>query len=140
MGTKFSLKNPNPGAWFSFDEADPGTGKICLRAANRATLGSIEKAHAKKRIEYKHGQRFEVRDVDSEGYSKALWDYCIVGWEGLLDDDGKKIECTTDIKYVLMTENIGFATFVGGCLDKLGEERDAIRERAEKNSLSTSSD
>ena len=140
MGTKFSLKDPNPGVWFLFDESDPNSGRICVRILNSAKGQEITKATTKKRVEYKQGQRFEVFDIDEDKRSAMIWDYCIISWERLEDDDGKPIECTPENKAKLMLENVGFAAFIGSCMAKLNAEFEARREAIEKNLLSTSRD
>ena len=38
---------------------------------------------------------------DSEGIVKLAWqrfDYCITSWKGMIDENGKELECTTDNK------------------------------------------
>jgi hypothetical protein len=68
-----------------------------------------------------------------------LWDYVIAGWKGLEDDDDQMIECTTENKVFLMQNNVGFATFVGQCMEKVNEGLEERIKAAEKNSLSGSS-
>ena len=133
MGTKFSLKDPNPGVWFVFDENDPKSGRICIRVMNSAKGLEIDKATSKKRTEYRQGQRFEVSDIDDKKRSQLFWDYVIVDWERLEDDDGNPIECTSENKYKLMLENVGFASYVGACIAKMNENYEAQRESVEKN-------
>ncbi len=53
MGTKFSLKDPNPGVWFLFDEKDPGSGRICIRTLNPAKGQEIEKLTSKEKWEWR---------------------------------------------------------------------------------------
>ena len=133
MGTKFSLKDPNPGIWFLFNENDPNSGRICIRILNSAKGQEILKAITKKRVEYKQGQRFEVLDVDEDKRSQMLWDYTIVSWERLEDDDGKPIECTPENKAKLISENIGFASFVGSCIVKINAGYEVRELAIEKN-------
>ena len=134
MGTKFSLKDPNPGAWFYFDEANPTSGRICLRVLNAAKRQEIAKATEKRRVEYKQGTRFEFMEVDEDKRTSLMWDYCIIGWENLTEDDGTPIECTTENKIKLMMENIGFASFVGSCLSRINDSIDMIKDATSKNS------
>ena len=134
MGTKFSLKDPNPGVGFLFDENDPESGKIYIRVMNAAKAQEITQATTKKKVEYKHGQRFEIVETDEDKRSRLLWDYTIVGWERLEDDAGNPIECTTENKMKLMLESVPFAAFVGSCINKLNAEYEMLREEAEKNS------
>jgi len=133
MGTKFSLKDPNPGVWFSFNESDPDSGRICLRVMNPARSQEIAKITVKKRVEYKSGQRFEVFDSDDEKRSRMFWDYCIVAWERLEDDDGNPIEYNAENKHRLMNEHVGFSLFVANCISRLNAELEARREAVEKN-------
>ena len=65
MGTKLSMTNPNPGIWFRFDENDPESGEVAIRPLNPAKREEIRKKSVKKRVEYKHGQRFEVEHGES---------------------------------------------------------------------------
>jgi hypothetical protein len=139
MATKISIKDPNPGIWFKFNDDDPGSGEISIRAVNQARRLEMQKKTVKRKVEYKHGQRFEVTDIDDEMFSQMLWDYVIAGWKKLEDDDGQMIECTTENKVFLMQNNVGFATFVGQCMEKVNEGLEERLKDAEKNSLSGSS-
>ena len=140
MATKFSIKDPNPGVWFKFDQNDPDSGEIAIRAVNQRKRREIQRKCIKNRVEYKHGQRFEVQDTNDDLFSEMLWDYIISDWNKLEDDDGNPIECTTENKLMLMAENVGFQQFVNACLLKLTEEYEDMAETIEKNSLSGSSD
>jgi len=136
MATIFSLKDPNPGVWFKFDENDPESGEIRIRAMNNEHRKKLQKECNKKRVEYKHGQRFEVTDVNDDKFSELLWDYCIVEWNGLTDDDGVPLVCGPETKATLMQRNVGFAQFVGKCLELLAEQEEDRVARIEKNLLS----
>jgi hypothetical protein len=122
MGTVFSLKDPNPGVWFSFDERDPDAGRICVRVINMAKREEIRKATTKKRVEYKNGGRFEVLDFDEDKFSEMLWDYLIADWERLEDDAGIAIECTKENKIKLVREHVGFQAFVNVCIEKINAD------------------
>jgi hypothetical protein len=139
MGTKLSMKNPNPGIWFRFDENDPESGDVAIRPLNPAKREEIRKKAVKKRIEYKHGQRFEVEDVNDDLFSEMLWDYAITGWNDLLDDDGKPIDCTSENKFFLMRNHVGFARFIGSKMELLAEEYEG-KITAENENLSKGSD
>ena len=140
MATVFSIKDPNPGVWFKFDEDDPDSGEIKLRAANSAKLDEINKLSLKRRIEYVKGQRFEVYDPNDDLHSELLWDYVIVDWDKLEDEDKKPIPCNAETKLKLMKENIGFSLFVSNCLDKLKELNVSRVSVLEKNSRPGSKD
>lgn len=134
MATKFSMGDPNPGVWFRFDENDPESGEISIRQANLEQLKLIRRKAIKDRVEYKHGQRFEVQDINDDLFSELLWDYSIVDWSGLVDDNGNQIECTTENKAFLMRNHIGFARFVGEKLEAVAEIH-ASKVEAENENL-----
>jgi len=138
MATVFSTKDPNPGVWFKFNEDDPDSGEIKIRVINAARRNEINKACNKHRVEYKHGQRFDVTDPNDDLFSQMLWEYAIVDWNGLEDDDGKTLVCTNETKLFLMQNHVGFAQFVGKCMEKLGEEEENRVAIIKKNSLSES--
>jgi hypothetical protein len=135
MATKFNIKDPNPGVWFKFDDQDPESGSISIRVANDTIIRKIDKACSKTRVEYKNGQRFEVRETNDDLYSEMLWDYVIPDWSGLEDDEGKPLECTTENKLFLMRNNPGFSLFVQKCLEKLKDMQENLTEYLEKNLL-----
>lgn len=130
---KFNMAELNPGAWFSFDEQDPDAGRICLRILTTDAREQITKQTTKKCVEYKRGERYEYTEVDDDAYSRLMWDYCIVDWEHLEDEDGKPIECTADNKVKLVKGHPGFAAFLGECLECLTDCAKLAKEKAEKN-------
>ena len=138
--TTFSLKSPNKGAWFKFNEDDPESGEIRIRIINSARREEIQKACIKPKVEYKNGQRFEFTTTNDSLFSEMLWDYSIVEWVRLEDDDGKPIECTTENKVFLMQNNVRFAHFVAKCLEILNETEEERVSLVEKNCLSGSQD
>lgn len=140
MGTKFSLTDPNPGTWFPFDEDDPESGSVCVRVLNTAKRREIRKKAVKKRVEYKHGQRYEFEEADDGLYSELLWDYVIVDWCKLEDENGNPIECTTENKALLMRENVGFAMFINQCTEIVSDNAEQRAKAIEKNSMSGLSD
>ena len=121
MSTKLSMKDPNPGLWFKFDENDPESGDICIRTLNVEKRDEIRGKAVKKRVQFKHGQRFEIEETNDDLFSKLIWDYSIAEWTGLVDDDGADIECNVDNKVHLMRNHVGFASFVGDKMEELSE-------------------
>jgi cupin superfamily acireductone dioxygenase involved in methionine salvage len=78
-------------------------------------------------------QRFEWEEVDEDGYDLAKWDYCIVDWENLTDENNNQISCTAENKIKFMQEQMGFMTFVIVSLKKLNEEKLEKLKDKEKN-------
>lgn len=132
MGTKFSLKDPNPGVWFTFDPEDPESGRICLRVLNGAKLREI--AQLTKKWEWKDGKKVQAApDFWDAERAKLSWEYTIVAWEKLEDDDGKPIECTAENKFELMNTRPDFSAWVNGCLSVLNKELEELGEKVAKN-------
>lgn len=130
---KFDLENLNPATSFPLDHDDPEAGSIDLRVASSEALEGLRKKHVKTRVQYHKGQRHEVQDVDHENYDKGLWDYCIVGWKGLLDAKGKAIPCNAENKVKLMKGSPVFSQLVRDRLEQLSEEQQERLKDAEKN-------
>jgi hypothetical protein len=130
---KFSMKDLNPGAWFNFDDNDPDTGKILVRVLNSEKLAEIRNETIKTNVEYRKDKRFEFQEIDHSARDRIIWDYCIIDWKELVDDDDNAIECTTDNKIKLMNEHIGFSLFVETCFDKINAQSEKLAEYSEKN-------
>ena len=133
MATVFSVNDPNPGAWFKFDERDPDSGEILIRAMNQVKRSEVQRKCVKNKTEYKHGQRFEFTNTDDDLFSEMLWDYVIVDWNNLEDDDGKPLVCDRKTKLKLMLENVGFSQFVSNCLSILTREEEERVTRVTAN-------
>ena len=139
MATSISFSNPNQGTWFFFNEEDPESGKICLRVLTTAKQDELNKKHTKEHDIVKKGVHWKDFKTNNDAYRRDLWDYIIVEWVDLVDDDGvTPIECTIDNKVKLMSENVGFSLFVSNCIEKLNDEAEKGKGQAIKNSLSTS--
>ena len=131
---KFDLTELNPGAFFSFDEYEgEDGGGVTIRLANGKILDEINKACIKKKVEFRRGQRHEVIIDNDELRSKMLWEYVIIDWKGLYDQDGKEIPCTKENKIMLMQGSVKFSSFIGNCVEKLTEETEAYEGNLEKN-------
>jgi len=131
---KFDLNELNPGVFFSFDEYEgEDGGGVTIRLANGKILDEINKACIKKKVEFRRGQRHEVIIDNDELRSKMLWEYVIIDWKGLYDQDGKEIPCTKENKIMLMQGSVKFSSFIGNCVEKLTEETEAYEGNLEKN-------
>ena len=131
---KFDLKDLNPGTWFYFDESKPDDGKISIRVLNSEKLAKIRSDTIQTKVEYRANNRHEYHVIDHVGRDKIIWDYCIVDWENLTDDEDNPIECNTDNKIKLMNEHIGFSNLVENCLNQLNADLAAHDEYLKKTS------
>ena len=130
---KFNMKDLNPGAWFKFEPDDPESGEICIRVLNAEKLAEIRNETIKTKVEYRNDNRFEYQDIDHSARDSIIWNYCIVDWKGLVDDEDNPIECTPDSKMQLMNGHIGFSMFVENCLERLNKQNEIYQEYSEKN-------
>ena len=129
---KFNLDNLNPGAFFPF-EGDGDEGGVTIRLANGKIIAEIDKKCTKKSVKYYRGQRHEVVDDNEELRSQMLWEYVIVDWKGLEDQEGNQIPCTKENKIKLMQGSVKFSSFIGSCVEQLTVDSDMHDEELEKN-------
>lgn len=137
MAMKFNLDDLNPGTFFPFDEEEPEDG-ITLRVLNQEVLEKIDKVCRvrKSQIGGNPPSRFTYLDFKPGGEEKQFemtWDYCIMEWKGVVDNDGKPIPCTTENKVKLMKGSQQFASFVTKCAAKLNEALGVQEETLEGN-------
>ena len=130
---KFNMADLNPGTWFKFDEKDEESGAISLRTLNAGKLSEIRDTTITTEVEYRNEQRFEYQKMDNAARDRIIWDYCIVDWTNLVDDEEVPIECTTENKIKLMNNHVGFSMFVEECLEKLNKLNRVHDEYLEKN-------
>lgn len=130
---KFDLENLNPGVFFPFDEFENAGDGVEIRLASAEIMEIINKKCTKKRVEFRRGQRYEVIEEDEKKRSNMLWDYVILNWKGLEDQEGNPIECTTENKIKLMRGSVKFSGFIGDCIEKLSESSSNLKEESEKN-------
>jgi hypothetical protein len=135
---KIDVENPNPGATFYFDENDKKGGHITVRVLSAAKLEEITNKCRQKRIEVKGSPptRFEYLDFKKGGEKKEFeltWDYCLVGWDQVVDANNQQITCTPENKVSLMRESPVFSTFVMGCVAKINIAMKLNKEDLEGN-------
>ena len=132
---QINLTDPNPPVKFYFNEDAPDSGYLLLRRVSTAEGQRIRKLCSKKQPpEYKRGQRFELPDkIDEERLAREIWDYSIAGWDGLTDQNGDPIPCTTDMKIKLMQESPDFSAFLVACTERLETDAKNPRDDQTKN-------
>jgi len=133
---QISLKSPNPGVFFPFPgtKTDEDEGGITLRALNQETLTQIENITTTKKKKFRGNTPYDDVKVDERRKEELMWDYCIVSWENLQDDDaGEEILCTKENKALLMRKHFNFSVFVGDCIEQLTEFKEKQGETEAKN-------
>ena len=114
-----------------------GGGRVQLKTISVSDFKSIQKKTVRKKVDYQKvggtPGRFEYEDVDQDLQNELYWDAVIVGWENLIDKNGKEIPCNRETKTLLMTRSKKFLEFVVESLKTLSEDEAAAQEEAEKN-------
>jgi len=129
---KFNTKDLNPGVFFPFDEDNPSEG-ITLRLVNNEIITKVNKKTVKKKLEFRRGRQFERIDEDEKLREEMIWDYIIVDWKGVEDEDGSVLECNRENKCRLMRGSVWLAGFVADCTEILSDQAGKAQEDAEKN-------
>lgn len=129
---RIAFKNPNEGIFFywPWPASSENTGGITVRTINGKELAAIMDACTTKTEEVNDGKIAERTEVDREMRDNLIWDYCIVDWTDLYDEDGAEIKCTQANKRKLMREHPVFPEFVNECIAVAGS-RAALRADAE---------
>jgi hypothetical protein len=139
---QINLSDPNPPTKFFFDDDFPEKGFALLRVLPTDEAQRIRKLCSKKRPpEYRRGQRYELDPkMNDELMSEKIWDYSIVSWEGLTDQNDEEIVCTTAMKVQLMKSVPEFTKFFIKCIEMLELGNQEPKEDRLKNLPSTSPD
>jgi len=125
-----NFKIENEGTWFSFEEDNPDSGKICLRIIPADEYDRILELTIKHPSKIKRG---EVKtEIDDDLARKLRWDYQIVDWSDTFIE-GEPAECSIDNKEKLMKRNAWFRFFVNEHLNILSEASIEITEARLKN-------
>jgi len=130
------MKDPNPGVFFAWPDNKKGdtASGIVIRQLSVGARREIDAQTTEEEIKYIDGQVYERRKmIDADLRFMRIHDYCIVGWTGLMDEEGKEIPCTTDNKVWAMTECLAVAGFVAKCMIELAELTVSRAEKTRKN-------
>jgi hypothetical protein len=127
---KLNISNLNPGIWFDIPNTDA---KVCLRVCSPEIIEEIDLKTNKKIVEYKSNQRFEIEKIDRKLRNEMIWDYVIVDWKNINDNDDKPIECTKKNKIMLIRKMPKFVEFISNCLDKINLFNIEQEDKEEKN-------
>lgn len=132
---QFNLEDLNPGTWFLIDEKNPDQGRICLRLLNGKARKEIDKETVTKDYKFhpQTHQRYEDVQVDEGLNDRMLWDYSIVDWDGIEDNDGQPIPCTADNKIALIHGSPLFMGIMLDCQARLIEAMALKEKETEKN-------
>ena len=131
---KINTKNLNPPIWFNFPNTDAS---VCLRICAGDDLDEINSKTIRKEIEYKDGNRYEYRIVDEKLRNELFWDFCIVDWKNINDENDSPVPCTRENKVLFIGKMPKFTSFVADCLERVGQIIMEQRELEEKNSLTS---
>jgi len=88
-------------AWVEY-ENEKVRCKFKLRALDRRAIQELRKKAIKKKYIATPAGRQVVEDVDDELFDSLVFDYIIVDWEDIIDDEGKKLPCTKENKLMVV--------------------------------------
>lgn len=125
---RFDTKNLNPGTKFYFNEDDKEQGYISLRVMTLAETERIAKETVKKERVFKKGTYHTIEKIDDDKRNKMIWDYVIMDWYNILDEDGNQIECNIDNKLMLFNNSPQFSQFILEKINLLNEQQDIESE------------
>jgi hypothetical protein len=126
----------NAGTWFSWHDS-----RVCLRVCPGSKIREFKKAAGVKLLgevvfdpKSRAAQKIMTEKIgDEDLFSRLLWDYVIVGWEGFTTK-GVEFPCTIDNKLLAINNDAKFSSFVTKVLRDLGEVEEAEEAAASKNS------
>ena len=125
----------NAGTWFPWHDS-----RVCLRVCPASKLREFKKAAGAKPVseivfepKSRQAQKIVSEKIgDEDMFSRLLWDYVIVGWEGFTAK-GVEFPCTAENKNLAINNDAKFASFVTKHLRDLGEIEEAEEAAASKN-------
>lgn len=108
--------------------------KFMLRPAVMKEIEKIQKKHSK----FKWRKGMKVTDIDDAAATEDLFDYCIVGWEGIEQLDGSPTPCDRAHKLQFVNHSNDLLYWLSEELDKLGDTLERAKEDGLKNSEASS--
>lgn len=117
--------------WVSYDDKI----KFLIQYLPPDKMRELRKQATEKRVA--EGQLIEK--INREKLEDLIIDVCLIDWEGLTTEDGKKFEPTKENKILLIKKITEFAVFIDGCCISY-EKLEAFRKEAELKNLKNSQD
>lgn len=109
-----------------------------LRDMDPVESARFEREATTYRTITKNGKEEIVRDVDHELLAWLRLDYMLIDWEGIVDEQGQKLACTSDIKRALYVQHpIGMQKLLM-TYAKIKIQEDKGHEELKKNSNGSS--
>lgn len=132
---KVNIEEPNPGIFFPWPGAKTDKdGGITIHALTNEMLSEIDSLTTKKKRKFRGNVPYDDITIDEKRREELMWDYCIISWENLQDNNGKELPCTAENKTFLMRKDFKFSIFVADCIDQLIEFVGEQKETERKNS------
>ena len=130
---KFDLTEMNPPVRCWFDEKNKKGGYVDLRVCNGAALQEIRAQTVSRQVEYVGGQRYEYKETDAELEQSLIWDYCIIGWDGVEDQNDRPIPVSRENKVLLMLGSLKFSRFINKQHGRIAKDASELKKQAEEN-------
>lgn len=126
----YSLPKEDEPCWVTLRLADPDF--LAGVHAKTRTPVTVNALHTKSRAMVRI-KDFDQTPEQEKLESELIWDHAIMGWEGVLDKDGKVVECNSKNKTRMMRVPI-FARFVGKCMTMITGAAEEVVKEQRKNS------
>ena len=130
MALRLNMNDLNPGIFFLWPTSEKKEqGGITVRALTNQKRDEFLTATTTEEEDYRDGRVYVRKDEDKDTFNELTYDYCIVDWTELYDND-KPIPCNKKNKLKLMKEHPVFPGLVNTAIAIAGSER-AMREEKE---------
>jgi len=126
---KVAFKDPNPGIYFALDNESG----IKVRALNEVKMKEITDEVTTTSEEVRGGRIVTHENVDEKLRAELVYDYCIVGWTNITDENGEEIEFTRENKLKLVRENPNFTLTINEMIAVAGSKQALDAENELKN-------
>jgi hypothetical protein len=132
MSLSLNMKELNPGILFHWPSNDDTEEHgIRIRSLNNAKSKEFIKEATLIDTEYEGAKPVKKETFDSDIYNSLMYDYCIVSWTGIIDENtGEYLPCTRENKIKLMEEHPAIASMVNTAIAICASER-AIKDEGE---------
>lgn len=117
----------NSGVFFPW-QGQKGKDKtgVTVRPLTTEKRAEIDSETVTEEKEYYGGLIYRDRQVDSARRMELIYDYCIVSWSGLQDEEEKEYPCTSENKLAVMRRDPALGPYIAGCMEKA--ERAMIKQ------------
>ena len=108
----------NDGTKFFFNDDHPEMGSVTVRIPPKKELDRITELTVTEKKKFRRNVQVIDIKTNQKMMNTLMWDYQIVAWENV-SLAGKKLECNSDNKFLMMNEVPSFTLFIVNCVETL---------------------